>query len=326
MNEENLKIPVFDKHWSWSEMMENLLRAKQLWKLIDPGFIEPTIEISVNDAQRKKVRELKITNMQVKHYLYQAIDKVTFEQILNRSSSNAIWDSIKKRFAGNERVKISMLQKLLRDFEFEFLEMKNDETIPDYFGRVLMVSNQMKRNGETISNSKFIEKILRMLSEKYVYVVISIEESNNVDEMSIAELCHKLGHFSYECPGSKEANYVGFDENEEVMLMVESQDEEQDFMALTNEDIRSPLWFLDSDCSNHMCGIQEKFGCLGHVHVPKEKRTKFGDRSFTCVLAGVSEESKGYRLIDPRTMKVVVSKDVIFEEDKAWVWDEIEEK
>lgn len=58
------------------------------------------------------------------------------------------------------------------------------------------------------------------------------------------------------------------------------------------------------------------FGCIAHVHVPEARRTKLDSRSITCVLLGVSEESKGYRLFDPVTKKVVVSRDVIFEEEK----------
>lgn len=43
-----------------------------------------------------------------------------------------------------------------------------------------------------------------------------------------------------------------------------------------------------------------------------------------CVLTDVSDESKAYRLIDPSSMKVIISKDV-FEEDKEWLWNQIEE-
>ena len=41
------------------------------------------------------------------------------------------------------------------------------------------------------------------------------------------------------------------------------------------------------------------FGCISHVHVPDSKRTKLDDKSLSCVLLGVSEESKAYRLYDP---------------------------
>ena len=40
-----------------------------------------------------------------------------------------------------------------------------------------------------------------------------------------------------------------------------------------------------------------------------------------CVLLGVSKESKGYRLYDPATKKIVTSRNIIFEEEKHWDWD-----
>lgn len=63
------------------------------------------------------------------------------------------------------------------------------------------------------------------------------------------------------------------------------------------------------------------FGCISYVHVPDAKRTKLEDKSVACVLLGVSEESKAYRLYDPITKKVIISKDVVFEEKKTWDWD-----
>lgn len=321
MADEKMTVPIFDGHYEhWSEMMENLLRAKQVWNLIDPGIREPAVGIAQSEGEKKKLEELRMKDLQVKHYLYQAIDRVTFEQIMDRKTSKAVWNSMKQRFAGNERVKRSMLQKLRRDFEI--LEMKDGETIPEYFGRVLTISNQIRSNGEQIEDVKIVEKILRTLTDRFTYVVVSIEESRDVEKMSIEELqstlivheqkfkrvekeedqalkaetgysptgrgrgrgrsnnrgrgrgrgrlnfnketvecynCHKLGHYSYECPQAKEANYAGFEENEEVMLMTEITMEEGALMADTGGEIKGMLWFLDSGCSNHMCGDKSRF-------------------------------------------------------------------
>ncbi|XP_042973054.1 uncharacterized protein LOC122304854 [Carya illinoinensis] len=49
--------------------------------------------------------------------------------------------------------------------------------------------------------------------------------------------------------------------------------------------------------------------------------TKLDDKSFSCVLLGVGEESKAYRLYDPISQKIIISRDVVFEEDKNWDWD-----
>lgn len=63
------------------------------------------------------------------------------------------------------------------------------------------------------------------------------------------------------------------------------------------------------------------FGCISHVHVPDSKRTKLDDKSQICILLGVSEESKAYRLYDPISQRIIISRDVVFEEDKSWDWD-----
>jgi hypothetical protein len=63
------------------------------------------------------------------------------------------------------------------------------------------------------------------------------------------------------------------------------------------------------------------FGCLAHVHVPDQRRIKLDDKSILCVLLGVSDESKAYRLFDPVSKKIIVSRDVVFEETKGWNWD-----
>ena len=63
------------------------------------------------------------------------------------------------------------------------------------------------------------------------------------------------------------------------------------------------------------------FGCVGHVHIPDVKRTKLEDKSMNCILLGVSDESKGYRLYDPVAKKIIVSRDVVFDKDCVWNWD-----
>jgi hypothetical protein len=63
------------------------------------------------------------------------------------------------------------------------------------------------------------------------------------------------------------------------------------------------------------------FGSIAHVHIPEQKRTKLDDRSRKCILIGVSDESKAYRLYDPILKKITVSRDVIFEEGEKWNWN-----
>jgi hypothetical protein len=59
---------------------------------------------------------------------------------------------------------------------------------------------------------------------------------------------------------------------------------------------------------------------LGNVHVPTQRRIKLDTKSIKCVFLGVSENSKAYRMFYPISNKIIISRDVVFEEDKQWNW------
>ena len=87
---------------------------------------------------------------------------------------------------------------------------------------------------------------------------------------------------------------------------------------------RSPtLAVKDSTLEEAWSGVKPNvdyfrvFGCIGHVHVSDSKRKKLDDKSFQCVLLGMSEESKAYRLYDLASKKIIVSRDVVFEENEC---------
>mgnify|MGYP000544772057 FL=1 len=60
------------------------------------------------------------------------------------------------------------------------------------------------------------------------------------------------------------------------------------------------------------------FGGLAYAHVPTKLRSKPNPKAKTCIFVGYSEEQKGYRCYKPLTRKVVVSRDVIFDELGSW--------
>ena len=68
------------------------------------------------------------------------------------------------------------------------------------------------------------------------------------------------------------------------------------------------------------------FGCISHVHIPNSKRTNLDDKSVRCVLLRVSEESKAYRLYDPISQKIIISRDVKFEEENNRDWNKSHEE
>ncbi|KAF8378940.1 hypothetical protein HHK36_028365 [Tetracentron sinense] len=66
------------------------------------------------------------------------------------------------------------------------------------------------------------------------------------------------------------------------------------------------------------------FGCIAYAHVPKQRRTKLDDRS-EHVLIGYDSRTKAYKLYDPHSGKVSLSRDVEFDEERTWEWKAQEE-
>ncbi|XP_004514859.1 uncharacterized protein [Cicer arietinum] len=86
--------------------------------------------------------------------------------------------------------------------------MENNENVADYFNRVQTVTNQMKSNGEVMTEVVIIEKILRTLTQRYDHIVVAIEESKNLDKMKLEDLqssleAHELRDQDEEAKGSR---------------------------------------------------------------------------------------------------------------------------
>lgn len=58
------------------------------------------------------------------------------------------------------------------------------------------------------------------------------------------------------------------------------------------------------------------FGCKAMVHVPKANRKKLDEKSTECIFLGYSDESKAYRLYNTATKKIIISRDVVFIENR----------
>ncbi|KAJ0586507.1 putative RNA-directed DNA polymerase [Helianthus annuus] len=61
------------------------------------------------------------------------------------------------------------------------------------------------------------------------------------------------------------------------------------------------------------------FGCLAYVHVLKQHRSKLDIKTEKNVFVGYNTNTKGYKLYNPLTNKITISRDVIFDERKTWV-------
>ncbi|KAJ4788299.1 polyprotein [Rhynchospora pubera] len=175
---------------NWCIQMRALLGAQEVWEIVEDGYQEHADTTALTVAQARTLKENRKKDKTALYIIYQAVDESGFEKIAGATSSHEAWNTLEKAYKGADRVKQVRLQTLRG--EFEALKMKETEGVSEYITRVQTVVNQLKRNGEPLSDVRVVEKILRSLTNEFENVVCAIEESKDLNEMTIDELSGSL--------------------------------------------------------------------------------------------------------------------------------------
>ncbi|XP_058181305.1 uncharacterized protein LOC131299741 [Rhododendron vialii] len=182
-----------DNYENWSIQMKVLLGYQDLWDLVENGFEQPALkedEERLTEGQKVLLKQMRNKDKKALFQIYQAIDESSFEKISSATTSKEAWDILRNANRGIDKT-IKMRLQVLRG-EFESLEMKDNETITEYFTRTMVIVNQIRRYGGNLDNVCVVEKILRSLNGKFEYVVSAVEESKDTSTMTIDQLMATL--------------------------------------------------------------------------------------------------------------------------------------
>jgi len=170
--------------------MKALLGSQDAWEVVEEGYEEPANTIGYNANQMKVLKDTQAKDKAALYILFRAVDESGFENMVKATTSKEAWDILGKVFQGVDRVKQVCLQTLRG--ELESMKMKESESISEYIIRVQIVVNQLNRNGETLSDTRVVEKILRSLTNNFENVVCAIEESKDLATFTVDELVGSL--------------------------------------------------------------------------------------------------------------------------------------
>jgi len=62
------------------------------------------------------------------------------------------------------------------------------------------------------------------------------------------------------------------------------------------------------------------FGSIGYIHVSNQERSKLDDKSKRYIFIGYDSSFKEYKLYNPNSGKIVINRDVEFDEEYFWDW------
>ncbi|XP_020225009.1 uncharacterized protein LOC109806886 [Cajanus cajan] len=180
----NLPILMTKNYDNWKIQIRVILRFQGVWNLVEEGC--KLAGAGGTEAQKAEDKEIERKDCKALYILHQSIDAANFEKISKAETSKEAWEILERVHSGATKTKKVRLQTLRR--QYELLSMESNETVVDYITRVQTMVNTMKGLGEKMAELQVIEKVLRTLPMKFDHIVVAIEESKNLEDMSLDEL------------------------------------------------------------------------------------------------------------------------------------------
>ena len=153
--------------------MKVALKVHKVWESIENG---------VDDGDKNDI---------AKALLFQSIPESLILQVGNIETSKEVWEAIKTRHVGAERVREASLQTLMA--ELNRIKMKETDKIDDLVSKLSELSTKASALGENIEESKLVKKFLKSLPrKKYTHIVAALEQVLDLNKTSFEDMVGRL--------------------------------------------------------------------------------------------------------------------------------------
>ncbi|GJU16238.1 zinc finger, CCHC-type containing protein [Tanacetum coccineum] len=153
---------------TWALMMETILKAYGLWKVIDA---------------KKETDGKKETG--AKGMIFQTLPQDMLMQVAQYTTAKEVWNSIKVKHLGANLVQKARLQTLRS--ELETLKMKPDESASEFAGKLSSIQAKFKSLGVTLKDKILVRKVLNSVPKKSLPIVAQdVPEDNYQNKLLLA--------------------------------------------------------------------------------------------------------------------------------------------
>lgn len=157
----------------WSIRMKILLKIHKVWEVV---------ESESNETDKNNI---------AMGLLFQSIPESLVLQIGESGTAYTVWEAIKGRHIGAERVREARLQTL--EAEFDRLKMKEGDNIDDLVGKMQEIASKSAALGVTMEETKLVKKFLKSLPrKKFIHMVASIEQLLDLKTTSFEDIIGRL--------------------------------------------------------------------------------------------------------------------------------------
>ena len=126
----------------WTIQIKVILEAQGLWEAIEPK------ENTEVDIKKDKATVA---------FLYQALTEDVILQVACCKTAKELWESLKRRHGGEEKVQQAQLQLLM--IGFQTLQMKEEDTVDAFTSKLNGYAKKAKELGKTLDESLLVRKL-----------------------------------------------------------------------------------------------------------------------------------------------------------------------
>nr|GEX00430.1 ribonuclease H-like domain, reverse transcriptase, RNA-dependent DNA polymerase [Tanacetum cinerariifolium] len=171
----------------WAIRMQVILEAHDVWEVVE---LQTTTQID-NKADKTAIA-----------FIFQALPEDEILQVAKHKSARTVWDALKTRHVGENRVQQAKQQTLKA--KFEALQMKRNESVDSFISKISSIISRATNVGLTFEDSTLVRKLLTAVPNRYLHIVASIEQYSNLDNMSLDEAIGRLKTFDERLKCKKE--------------------------------------------------------------------------------------------------------------------------
>ncbi|XP_071694679.1 uncharacterized protein [Rutidosis leptorrhynchoides] len=154
---------------------KTILDAHGLWE-----SIEPQAGVALDEKKSKSART----------FIFHSILEDVLLLVSKNKTVKEVWESLKTRYLGAERVQKARLHTLKS--EFESLRMKEGESIDEFLGKLSGLISKYNSLGATLEDNQLVRKLLGSVPDKYLQLATSMEQYSDIDKMPFEEAFGKL--------------------------------------------------------------------------------------------------------------------------------------
>ncbi|KAA3480362.1 UBN2 domain-containing protein [Gossypium australe] len=125
-------------------------------------------------------------NAKAMHTLFCALGSDEYSRVSSCSNTMEIWDKLKVTHEGTSQMKKSKIRILT--LNYETFKIKSKEDIKTMYDPFTIIINGLKSYGKIYPNEEVVRKMLRNLPKSWKAKVTAIEETKNLETLTLDEL------------------------------------------------------------------------------------------------------------------------------------------